>query len=197
MHSAPSGNLIRRAALRAAARYRRQRTDLGAVQRHLEAGRATAPEVASVEAALVALQSMVSTLSGAKDSLDTKAAIIPAVVGTVIGLVISRSLPIQLPWWTIACGLIAAGSSVVSVGLAIAVLIPRSHGIGESPEELALTTSDDPLQYKSRIVNALALAAIDMVDLVNTKGERLVAAFIAGVVAVVGLLAFGLLGGLH
>lgn len=168
------------------------------MQLRLEGPRAAPPTLENVDAALSALESMVDRLAEAKNSLDTKAAIIPAVAAAIAGLLVGRSVPADLPWWTVVCGLAALASALVSVGLAIEVLVPRGHQFGESPEQLAASTSEaDPLRFKSQLANALALAATDLVDLVNTKGERLVGSFVAGAVAAFALLVFELLGGIR
>ena len=154
------------------------------------------PTIANLDAGLTTLQSMITALSSASDSANTKAGLVPVAVAGIAALLVGH-VHTDVSQWTLVFGWLTLGLLGTALVASLAVLVPLSHETGPKPRDVASKTAVNESKYKAGIANRLAIAATDLSDLVNAKGEWLRISLIAVGLAVLCLAVFWLLGGLR
>ena len=156
------------------------------------------PLPANQEVALAELNRTLDRMLAAKERLDAKAAIVPAVIGTVAAIAVGHAradlgadpLPLFSLSFTVAAALL-------SLCFSIACLSASGHAIGAAPGDLIHQSDIEPLNFQQRVNIELAIATEEAGAVVESKGVRLNLALFSGALAALGLLLLALLGGLR
>jgi hypothetical protein len=150
------------------------------------------------ELAFQALNQTLDRMLSAKERLDTKAAVVPAVVAAIATAASSRielgSPPAPLQIYLVA---FAATGAAVSSLLALGALAASEHPVGPGPADLVTRSHNDARDYRQLVLIALAVAAVKASEVVYRKGARFNLAIASAAYSLVALLALGLAGGLH
>jgi hypothetical protein len=130
-----------------------------------------APNPESAAAAVETLRAELDMIDNALDSIDRKAALIPAVLGAITGIFIAPDTTftglqqVLLP--------VALGTGIVSIVLAIAVLWARFISAGPHAQTTAEGTHLTPAEFNRAVAGSLANSVDAMSALAQSKGARL------------------------
>ena len=130
-----------------------------------------APNPQSAAAAVETLRAELDTAISSLESIDRKATLIPAVLGTVAGIFIAPSATFRGSQAAVLIAAVLTG--VIAVFFALRVIWARYVNIGPNARQTASGTYLDPAAFNHAVAGSLA-TAIDQLSAVSAwKGHRL------------------------
>lgn len=154
-----------------------------------------APVEGGSELAIETLDKMLTRVLEAKHRIDTRAAVVPPLIGAIASLVAGR-VPNQLDEVAVVSGLttvlLAGGAVVFSLGC----LWSRDYSVGPNALSVAALTVEELSSQKQGIAIELAIAIMDVRGIILRNSWYLNVALLLTAAAGMGLFLFGAAGGL-
>jgi hypothetical protein len=138
------------------------------------------PNIDSAAAAVVTLRAELDMVDRALESIDRKAALLPAVLGAIAGLFIAPDQTFTMPQQLLLVG--ALGTGVIAVAVALWVLQTRRLNVGPNAQQTVAGTYLEPAEFNRAVAGSLARAVDQLSEIAIWKGNRVnVAMYFAAV----------------
>ena len=151
------------------------------------------PNDKSASAAVAALQSQLEMADGNVDALDRKAALIPATLAALAGLLLANQ--VGLSGWQLAAIAVALVTGITSAILALLALQARKLVLGPIPSQVAAGVGLPIAEFNQRLAGSIAIAIDTHTDLAEKKGRMINWAMRFAVASIVCLAVSRVIGG--
>jgi hypothetical protein len=153
-----------------------------------------APHPESAKAAVETLRVELEMVNGSLESIDRKAALVPATLGVVAGIFIAPDGSFTVAQSAVLA--VALLTGIIAVLAALQVLWARRVSVGPDAKTAAAGTYLAPADFNNAVAGSLALSVAKLAEVADWKSARLNVAIASAGVTILLLAAARIVGGI-